>query len=276
VARRRSDKPIEALRTAWTSTADLEETLAGMFLPTDIRPIAPFPAPVVTSQQEESTPVDTAGVEISPVETPPDISLDDSTGVDIPEIDHTPVETVEPRVSSPVETIFIEPTPVDVTGVNTGKVFLSKAKKRLFRPTHPAEAHTDGEDRLYRFMWEQGREHAPFVRLYIGSMSTLARAMGRDDRNTRPLVESLIRKLAVQIAREQDFGSKQPRAYYVFEYAEVAARRNQAGLSWALKNKGIQLVTEDAAGRLALDQAQTTPIETDIGVLTPVETILNR
>jgi hypothetical protein len=197
------------------------------------------------------------------------VVLPDFTAVESPPAQFTPVEA-QVRVSTVVPSKEAVLTPVIPP-----RVFLSRVKKRLFQPLHPSQAHTDGEDRLYRFMWRESRDHSPLVRIYAGSMTTIARAMGRDERNTRPLIDALIRKLAIQIAREQDFALKNPRVYYVFHEKEIAARRERARLLWAVKNKGIQLITDVEAARLAREQAGVDPpgdfYATD---LTPVETIL--
>ena len=92
-------------------------------------------------------------------------------------------------------------------------------------------------------------------------MTALARALGRDDRNTRPVVEALIRKLSVAIAREQDSPTGHPRIYFVFAPAEIFARRRRAGLEWAVKNKGIQLLTAGEAAALAAANQTAAPLE---------------
>jgi hypothetical protein len=174
----------------------------------------------------------------------------------------TPVETLR-DVGTPVDSTAAVPAPVDtILALPEPRLFLSRSKKRLFRPQRPADAHTDGEDRLYQFMWENGQPHAPGVRVYCGSMTALARALGRDDRNTRPLIESLIRKISIQIARDQDFKTGHPRMYFVFDYSEIALRRQKAGLEWALKNKGIQLLTTAEAAAMAAAETVRTPLET--------------
>lgn len=290
MARRRQEKPVEELRTVSRSTADLEETLAGMFAPAP-RDFSALPPKI---DVVESTPVNTAPPAVSPtvsapVETiPVESPRVDSAGVDASPVDlavgtaleHTPVKTVGADFTPVVERQIVS-TPVEsnnpvFTGFDTGALFLARVKKRLFQPSYPAQAHTDGEDRLYRFMWQEGREHSPLVRVYAGSMARLARAMGRDERNTRPLVEALIRKLAIQIARDQNFSSKDPRVYYVFDEAEVAARRRQAGLVWAVKNKGIQLIGDDEAQRLIREQYVAEERVIDTTDLTPVKTVLQR
>jgi hypothetical protein len=200
-----------------------------------------------------STPVETMTVREKPVDIKPSVApLPIPTPVESHRDSVTPVHS-RPAVPTPVDTILPLPEP---------RLFLSRSKKRLFRPQRPADAHTDGENRLYQFMWENAQPHAPGVRVYCGSMTSLARALGRDDRNTRPLIEALLRKFSIQIARDQDFKTGHPRMYFVFDYSEIALRRNKAGLEWALKNKGIQLLTASEAAAMAADEAVRTPLET--------------
>jgi hypothetical protein len=202
----------------------------------------PIVTPVQTSQARERR------ADINPAPAPFSIS--------------TPVESHR-DFATPVHSGVVVPTPVDtILPLPEPRLFLSRSKKRLFRPQRPADAHTDGENRLYQFMWENGQPHAPGVRVYCGSMTSLARALGRDDRNTRPLIEALLRKFSIQIARDQDFKTGHPRMYFVFDYSEIALRRQKAGLEWALKNKGIQLLTSSEAAAMAADEAVRTPLET--------------
>jgi hypothetical protein len=197
-------------------------------------------------------------VEQSPVAPPPN----EITGV-----------TIRPE-STPAGILSADSTPVDTTPVNTTTVesvpvlpleprlALTRTKKRLYRPVRAEDAHTDGENRLYQFMWANAEPHAEGTRVYTGSMTTLARALGRDDRNTRPVVEALIRKLSIAIGREQDFRTGHPRMYLVFDPIRIQNRRQHASLEWAVKNKGIQLLTAAEAARLAASDKVTTPVNT--------------
>jgi hypothetical protein len=228
-----------------------------------------------------STPVDTIPAPIPPKRAYPIRPITSSP-------ERSPVDTTRP-VSTPVETVRVVSTPAQVFTAlpkeTEPRLFLSRFKKRLFRPLRASDAHTDGEERLYKFMWSQGRPAGEGTRLVAASMTVLGRALGRDDRNTRPLVESLIRKLSISIARDQDFHSGLPRQYFVYDYSLIQQRRQQAGLEWALKNKGIQLLTAADANTLAASEAQlnladivSTPVDTtpvDTIVLTPVETVVS-
>ncbi|MGA2435299.1 MAG: hypothetical protein ABSG25_08440 [Bryobacteraceae bacterium] len=158
---------------------------------------------------------------------------------------------------------------------------MSKTKKRLFRPLRASDAHTDGEDRLYKAMWAKARECGPGVRELSASIRVLADSVGRDERNTRPVVDSLIRKLSITIAREQDYRTGAPRRYIVYDYSQISARRRQAGLEWALKNKGIQLLSTQEATVLAQTEVSTsadsyTPVSTPVDTINPtVSTLVN-
>jgi hypothetical protein len=231
--------------------------------------------PCAVSTPADSTPVQSAPDEVSPAESPPKPRRGKDGGL----VGNyaPPVIRPDPKVTSPVIPGGNASTPVDTSVLPEPepRLFLSRSKKRLFRPLRPEDAHTDGETRLYEFLWQNGRPHAEGVRVYAGSMTTLARVLGRDDRNTRPVVESLIRKLSIAVAREQDYHTGHPRMYFVFNSEEIAARRRRAGLEWAVKNKGIQLLTVAEAAVLAAAEKASTPVEIDPGELTPVQTESN-
>jgi len=282
MARRRTDRPVERLRSALTSTADLEETIAAMFPQPECAANVSQGSSSANSLASNDKP---SSAELHIVSTPAKMWSVVPTPVERPAIVSTPVDTRQTKdnkdcviVSTPVETAPLNTSqvfaaPVDtISQLSAEKLFLRRSRKRLFRPRRPSDAHTDGEDRLYQFMWEQGTRHQPGIRVYAGSMSTLARAMGRTDRNTRPLVESLIRKLSLAIAREQDYRTGAPRVYLVYDYSEIGRRRLNAGLEWALKNKGIQLVSTNEAEQLAVANIVSTPVDISPAVSTPVNT----
>lgn len=172
---------------------------------------------IATDKQTISTPVETSPVETSalvatpvgicPMETQTHVSTPVnsspvetmrlvSTGVQIHDPVSTPVKTDnmpsiqagDAMVSTPVDTMVIVSTPVD-TGQVSGPLqrfladrplFISSVGKRLFRPKRPSDAHTDGEDRLYKVMWAGSTRSDSNVRIYSASVAALARAMGRE------------------------------------------------------------------------------------------------
>jgi hypothetical protein len=218
----------------------------------------------VETPTQVSTPVNTVPLSLLVVPSPVETIQHVSTGVPNREPLLTPVGTSnvpsihagDAVLSTPVDTMAVVSTPVDTGQVVSSPLqrfladrplFISSVGKRLFRPKRPSDAHTDGEDRLYKVMWAGSTRSDSNVRIYSASVAALARAMGREERNTRPLIESLIRKLSIAIAREQDYRTRQARVYYVYDDSQIAVRRQQAGLEWALKNKGIQLLAAEDA-----------------------------
>jgi hypothetical protein len=249
--------PVDTINPVFTPVFTAVNTLAS----TDNTASMIVPA-LVEIGQSESTPVNIWRIEQTPVETICTVS----TPVESPAPVFTRVETTNRHGKA--ESIALGDSLLNVDQ----KKFLASIKKRLFRPNRPSDAHTDGEDRLYQFMWENGQRHNRGVRLFAGSMALLGRAIGRDPRNTRPLIETLVRKLSIQIAREENFATRQPRVYFVFDYSEIAQRRRRAGLEWAVKNKGIQLLTAEQAASMIQSDLVSTPVDTSGIELTPVDT----
>lgn len=146
----------------------------------------------------------------------------------------------------------------------------------------PSDVHTDAEDRLYRFMRNAGRPVSPGVREFAGNMTLLAEKMGRDDRSVRRIVQSLIEKLSIAIGTPENFRTGVCRTYLVYEYDIAQERRIAAGLCYAIKNKGIALLTEYQARELiqrefaTVSSPDSTPPDDTIDqtVSTPDDTIV--
>lgn len=86
--RRRKDRPIEELRETWTSTADLEETIAAMFPSSVALPASPPSAPIPLIQKESDT------VAAGPADTVVDGSTDTVVAAPTDTVVAGPTDTV--------------------------------------------------------------------------------------------------------------------------------------------------------------------------------------
>lgn len=131
---------------------------------------------------------------------------------------------------------------------------------RLFQLKKGSDALIPEEQLLYQYMWNNGRPVAgtAMVRTFTGALSLLTKEIKRgDDRSTKRVVDTLIKKLAISIARRESHNHLMPRIYYVFHWNEIQARQKRQGWTWAIKNRGIQLLTEQEAGQIQQTQKQT-------------------
>lgn len=130
---------------------------------------------------------------------------------------------------------------------------LQQYRGRLFQMKKGSDALIPEEQLLYQYMWNNGTPLAntAMVRTFTGSMSHLTKEIKRgDDRSTKRVVDTLIRKLAISIARRESHNHLIPRTYYVFHWNEMQARHKSQGWTWAIKNRGIQLLSEDQARQI--------------------------
>jgi hypothetical protein len=118
----------------------------------------------------------------------------------------------------------------------------SKLCKPASRVQH---GHTPGEHAVYMALWNRGGppdRKDEFRDVSIG-YDKLAALIGGSKRNVQRLAESLIRKLAIQIVRSEDSGTRLGKTYRVFGMAEILKRRKEEGYTYVIRNRsGVNLV----------------------------------
>lgn len=162
--------------------------------------------------------------------------------------------------SSPDTTRKMSPDVSIETSPDTSSPGLAQYRGRLFQLKKGSDALIPEEQLLYQYMWNNGSPvaHTAMVRTFTGSMSLLTKEIKRgDDRSTKRVVDTLIRKLAISIARRESHNHLIPRTYYVFHWTEMQARHKRQGWTWAIKNRGIQLLTQDQAHQIQQLQKRT-------------------
>ena len=139
---------------------------------------------------------------------------------------------------------------------------------RLFPLRKGSDALIPEEQLLYQYMWNNGSPvaHTGMVRTFTGSLSLLTKEIKRgDDRSTKRVVDTLIRKMAISIARHQSHNHLIPRTYYVFHWNEIQARHKSQGWTWAIKNRGIQLLNEEQARQIQQAQKEGRKKKPELG-----------
>jgi hypothetical protein len=118
--RRRKDRPIEELRSTWTSTADLEETIAAMFPRPNGEP--PFPA------------LPQPALNLKDLSSPDTVVVDSPDTVAAESTDTVAPESADTVVVVPEDTVAAEPTDT-VAGGPTDTVVLDPADTVVVEPT---------------------------------------------------------------------------------------------------------------------------------------------
>jgi hypothetical protein len=136
--------------------------------------------------------------------------------------------------------------------------------------------HTPGENAVYMALWNRGGppdRKDEFRDVSIG-YDKLAALVGGSKRNVQRLAESLVRKLAIQIIRVEDSGTRQGKTYRVFGMAEVLRRRKEAGYTSVVRNRSAvtlvrtaslttvdKLTTVDSLSTVTVDKLTTVTVD---------------
>lgn len=115
-------------------------------------------------------------------------------------------------------------------------------KARVFRATLVQHGHTPAEQLLYLAMWSNGKETGSRSREITAGYRQLGHLANLNDKTVKYALQSLVEKLAIQVIAEEHVASRTGRTYRVFSYEHILATRNQAGLIWVRKNKGVEFV----------------------------------
>ena len=108
------------------------------------------------------------------------------------------------------------------------------------------DAHSAGEETLYRILWEEGRPESAnplgsrVVRIGYAELANKARM---HKANVRLNLANLTAKLAIE--QSGDFSSRDmiAKSYRVLSYKEILERRRAAGLEYVIRQKNVVFVT---------------------------------
>ena len=144
-------------------------------------------------------------------------------------------------------------------------------RPRIVHARSMEEGHSLGEQQLYRTLWEAGApeglvgqavspaDSAPaaqpageptgpsapgsnrLVRLGYDRLAVLARMSWL---TVKTNLRSLEKKLAIETTAAEDSAQRAGKQYRIFPAAAVLARREQAGLVWVRRTRGVELLTQ--------------------------------
>lgn len=196
-----SDKPVERLRSSWTSTADLEETLASMF-------------------HRDTVPGDKLP------DTSPD-SLTDTIEANVSGGAPDNLTTVpEDKLSGPLYRTL------------DGLVVDGRC---IHPYDGAQNGHTLTEQMVYTAMWRMLGAHNQDAESREGllPMRMVAAKSSLSLRNLRRVLHSLVEKLAVDVTEFEDKTRSIPRRYRVWSAKAVVERRRRAGYTHVYRNRNL-------------------------------------
>src|SRR5262249_16755498 len=119
---------------------------------------------------------------------------------------------------------------------------------KIRRAVKAQDGHSTGEQLVYQAMWNAASVETPDTRLIRIGYGGLQSLCGLDKTNCKDNLQSLIRKLALEILSPFSVKRNQGSANRGFSANSVLKRRRAAGMEWVIRNKGVRFVSQPAIG----------------------------
>jgi len=110
------------------------------------------------------------------------------------------------------------------------------------------DGHSTGEQAVYQALWNAANMETPETRLIRIGYGGLQSLCGLDKTNCKDNIQSLIRKLAVEVVSPFSVQRNQGNVYRVYAANAILKRRKAAGMEWVIRNKGVRFVSQPNEG----------------------------
>ena len=113
---------------------------------------------------------------------------------------------------------------------------------KIRRAVKIQDGHSTGEQLVYQALWNAASaetNESRLIRIGYGGLQSLC---GLDKTNCKDNIQSLIRKLALEVVSPFSVQRNQGNVYRVFSASAIMKRRKAAGMEWVIRNKGVRFV----------------------------------
>jgi hypothetical protein len=117
-----------------------------------------------------------------------------------------------------------------------------KPGPKIHRAARVRDGHSAGEHAIYLALWNAASPESPdtkLIRIGYGGLQSLTNL---DKTNCKDNIQSLIRKLAVEIVSPFSVARNEGNTYRIFSERAILKRRQLAGMEWVIRNKGVRFV----------------------------------
>jgi hypothetical protein len=127
---------------------------------------------------------------------------------------------------------------------------------KLHRCYTVQDGHSVGENQLLSILWRLGvaelsTSSSPDTKRVTMGWDRLARSAGMSDKAAKRNLTLLIEKLAVELIAFENSATRTGRTYRVYSYAAILQRRMDAGMLYAVRDKGVRFVSSPEAEALS-------------------------
>ncbi len=123
-----------------------------------------------------------------------------------------------------------------------------KPGPKIRRAVKAQDGHSTGEQAIYQALWNAASPESADTRLIRVGYGGLQSLSGLDKTNCKDNIQSLIRKLAVEVVSPFSVQRNQGNVYRVFSAGAILKRRREAGMEWVIRNKGVRFVDPPPTG----------------------------
>src|SRR5215471_5448842 len=115
---------------------------------------------------------------------------------------------------------------------------------KIRRAVKVQDGHSTGEQLVYQALWNSASVESPDTRLIRIGYGGLQSLCGLDKTNCKDNIQSLIRKLAIEVVSPFSVQRNQGNVYRIFSANAILKRRKAAGMDWVIRNKGVRFVEQ--------------------------------
>ena len=166
----------------------------------------------------------------------------------------------------PNQETSLNPTPYDKTSTVDDMSLLDVSPAMPPSPTRARpyklhrchtvqDGHSVGENQLLSTLWRLGvaelsTSSSPDTKRVTIGWDRLARSAGMSDKAAKRNLTLLIEKLAVELVASENSATRTGRTYRVYSYGAILQRRLDAGMLYAIRDKGVRFVGSPEAEAL--------------------------
>jgi hypothetical protein len=130
----------------------------------------------------------------------------------------------------------------DIQGSALAAIAEFRPGPKIRRTLKIQDGHSTGEQAVYQALWNAASVETPDTRLIRIGYGGLQSLCGLDKTNCKDNIQSLIRKLAVDVVSPFSVQRNQGNVYRIFSSNAILKRRKAAGMEWVIRNKGVRFV----------------------------------
>jgi hypothetical protein len=115
-------------------------------------------------------------------------------------------------------------------------------KPRARRALTMEDGHSHIEQHVYTTLWNAAEAHTEDTRILTMGFGTMSHLIRLSLNNCRLNVRALVRKLAIEEHREELCPQGVGKTYLIYAPESILRRRQQAGLEWVIRTRGVVFV----------------------------------